>query len=227
MLRILAFVLVGSIVYASPNYFLCSVVNSNALSCSSSKNATFSNLKSYSSSKYLPALSYKRPVFFNIQTQLQHKSPHLLAYADIDSHSNTYAKNLRHLKILSSFALNSISKHYFFDNVFAKFTMGTGIYANLAHTSGEGGFAFYRNSTLSLEWRFHLASSFILSKQHILELSLQIPLFIQGIFGYEATRGNNIALNLRFVYGGKEFARILPNHNESPKNTPPPLYSKL
>lgn len=226
-MRSLVLLLVCVCIHASPNYFLCSVINSNALSCSSSKNATFSRLKSYSSSKHLSALSYKKPVFFNIQTQLQHKSPHLLAYADIDSHSNTYAKNLRHLKILSSFTLNSISKHYFFDNVFAKFTMGTGIYANLAHTSGEGGFAFYRNSTLSLEGRFHLASSLILKNQHILELSLQLPLFIKGIFGYEATRGNNIALNLRFVYGGREFARILSNHNENPKNTPPPLYSKL
>lgn len=222
MLKRLAVVLIGSIVYATPNYFLCNVVNTNALSCSSPKTAFSQKLKVYSSAKYLPTLSFKRPIFFNIQTQLQHKSPHLLAYADIDSHSNTYAKNIKHLKILSSFALNTISKRYLFDNVFAKFTMGTGVYANLAHTAGEGGLAFYRNSTLSLEGRFHLASSLIINEQHIIEMSLQLPLFIKGIFGYEATRENNVLLSIRFVYGGKGFAKILPSYNEAPQSTPPP-----
>ena len=218
MLRLLAFVLIGTIVYASPNYFLCNIVSSNALSCSSSTSFISKKLKTYSSSKHLPIPSLKKPIFFNVQTQLQHKSPHLLAYADIDSHSNTYAKNLKHLKILSSFALNTISKRYLFDNVFARFTIGVGAYANLTHTAGEGGFAFYRNSTLSLEGRFHLASSLIIKKQHIFELSLQLPLFIRGIFGYEATRGDNVLLSIRFVYGGREFARISPsNDNPLPK----------
>lgn len=216
------FAFVFSLVYATPNYFICSVAQSSALSCLASTSTSFSKLKTYSSSKHIPFALNSKPLFVNVQTQLQHKSPHLLSYADIDSYSNTYAKNLKHLKILSSLTLNTLSRNYYFNNVFARFTMGAGMYANLQHTAGRGGFAFYRYSTLSLEGRFHLATSLILKQQHLLEFSLQLPLFINGIFGYEATRADNILLALRFVYGGKEFSKIQPDVNEDLAITPPP-----
>lgn len=222
MPRKILFAFVFSLVYATPNYFICSVAQSSATSCSALTSKAFSQLKTYSSSKYLPPSLSSKPLFFNIQTQLQHKSPHLLSYADVDSYSNTYAKNLKHLKILSSLTLNTVSKNYYFSNAFARFTMGAGMYANLQHIAGRGGFAYYRNSTLSLEGRFHLATSLILKQQHLLELSLQLPLFITGIFGYEATRADNVLIALRFVYGGKEYNRIEPNVNEKLEITPPP-----
>lgn len=221
MLRKTLFAFVFSLAYATPNYFICSVAQSSALSCSALTSKSFSQLKTYSSSKYLPISPNNKPLFFNVQTQLRHKSPHLLSYADVDSYSNTYAKNLKHLKILSSLTLNTLSKNYQFNNVVARFTMGAGMYANLQHTAGRGGFSYYRNSTLSLEGRFHLATSMIVKQQHLLEFSLQLPLFISGIFGYDATRSNNVLLAIRFVYGGNEYDHIIPNVNEDLKITPP------
>lgn len=100
--------------------------------------------------------------------------------------------------------------------------MGAGVYANLQHIAGKGGFANYKYSTLSFESRFHFATSLILKQQHLLEFSLQLPLFISGVFGYDATRSDNVLLSVRFVYGGKEFARIRPNTNEELQITPPP-----
>lgn len=222
MIRRLSLLLIFGSIHATPNYFICSVAGSSASSCLASSSTIHKNLKTYSSSKHIPVSINNHPIFFNIQTQLQHKSPNILSYADIDSYSNVYAKNLKHLRILSSLTLNTLSKHHFFDNIFARFTMGAGVYANLQHTVGKGGFAYYHNSTLSLESRFHLATSLILKQQHLLELSLQFPLFITGIFGYEPTRGDSVMLNIRFVYGGKGFEKILPNYNERLEITPPP-----
>lgn len=222
MFKRLSLLLAFSSLYATPNYFICSVASSSATSCLASKTKIHQNLKTYSSSKHLPIAIHDRPIFFNVQTQLQHKSPNVLSYADIDSYSNVYAKSLKHLRILSSLTLNTLSRHYVFSDAFARFTMGAGVYANLQHTAGKGGLAFYRNSTLSFESRFHLATSLILKQQHLLELSLQFPLFITGIFGYEATRGDNVMLSIRFVYGGKGFEKILPNYNEKLEITPPP-----
>lgn len=222
MPRKILFAFVFSLVYATPNYFICSVAQSSSSSCSALAVKNFSQLKIYSSSKFLPISPNQKPIFFNIQTQLQHKSPHFLSYADVDSWVNNYTKHSKHLKILSSLTLNTLSKNYYFSNAFARFTMGAGMYANLQHIAGRGGFANYRYSTLSLEGRFHLATSLILKQQHLLELSLQLPLFITGIFGYEATRTDNVLIALRFVYGGKEYNRIEPNVNEKLEITPPP-----
>lgn len=208
------FLFLCSLAYATPNYFICDVVQSSAISCLASESKVFKQLKTYSSSKYIPLTPNNRPLSFDTQTQLQSKSPHLLYYADINSYNNAYAKNLKHLKIISSLTFNTLSRDYVSNNLFARFAMGTGLYINLQHISGLGGFAYYRHSTLSLENRLYFATSLILNQQHLLEFSLQLPVYVDGIFGYDATRADNFLFSIRFVYGGKEFQRIYSKSEE-------------
>lgn len=226
MLKKTSFLFACSFLYATPNYFICSIAQSSAFSCFETK-STFKYLKTYTSSRYTPTTSNTKPIFVNIQTQLQHRSPHLLSYADIDSYSNIYAKNFKHLKILSSLTFNTLTKNYVFKDTLARFTLGAGMHINLRHTAGKGGFAYYQDTTLSLESRFHFATSLILKQQHLLELSLQFPVYIAGLFGYDPTRGDNFLFSIRFVYGGKEYQKIQSDSSDKAEDSPTPTPLKV
>lgn len=138
------------------------------------------------------------PMFF--KPKMHSYSRGVLIY-DLYNVSNHRNKQFEGRKIVGGISLNKMYASKLGESVSARWIVGSGVYLNIANGNGLGAWRAYSQTTLSAEFRARIASQLLINNHHMLELSLQLPIFGVGLFGYSPTEGENVLFMIRFLYG--------------------------
>lgn len=141
---------------------------------------------------------HSSPMFFRPRTYSYNQA--ILIY-DLYKVSSCYSKQLEGRHIVGGLSLNKMYALKLKNGVASRWIVGSGAYLNISNYHGLGALRSFSQTTLSAELRARIASQFLIDNYHMLELSLQLPIFGIKLFGYNPTKGENILFMIRFLYG--------------------------
>ncbi|WP_300642780.1 hypothetical protein [uncultured Helicobacter sp.] len=186
MARILCLLALGVVLYGNTRYFLYEEAKI--------AKDTYLEKKQESRDFYI----HSSPMFFKPKT---HSYKQAVLIYDLYKVASHYNKQFEGRHIVGGLSLNKVYATRMQDGIASRWILGSGAYLNVFNYHGRGALRSMSLTTLSAEIRARIATQFLIDNYHMLELSLQLPIFGVGLFGYSPTKGGNALFLIRFLYG--------------------------